>query len=100
MKFLPILSKCDSFYTCYNEICGPTALLEDMFALASSLRPFRKRFKCTVCKDYDLCAQCHAKRHSVHSGHDFRQMPSPTLMPRSCVEITVTCDGCGKKSVA
>ena len=34
------------------------------------------RFKCVVCKDYDLCAKCESR--GVHKEHDFIIIREPT----------------------
>lgn len=68
------------------------------------------RFKCAVCKDYDLCKQCYLK--GVHLAHPFSKIDrpgSPPVMvplrespPTRTAKPTMTmfiCDGpgCGKK---
>lgn len=53
-----------------------------------------KRFKCTTCRDYDLCETCHNNRHAIHPEHSFYRMPAPFSL-----ELSVVCDGCGKKKI-
>lgn len=56
-----------------------------------------KRYKCLTCKDYDLCQVCYANHDSVHPGHEFEIRPGLLCESRPHLEISVTCDGCGKR---
>ena len=44
-----------------------------------------KRYKCTTCADYDLCQICHAKRDSIHPGHEFEKIPGVLERPQAGV---------------
>lgn len=46
------------------------------------------RNKCMSCPDYDLCSECHCRRHEVHPGHIAWKQPG------------IFCDGCGKRDLA
>jgi hypothetical protein len=52
-----------------------------------------KRFKCTVCPDYDLCDACKIKPN-IHPGHGFSEIAAPKV-----VHYHVTCDGCRKTPI-
>jgi len=59
------------------------------------------RYHCTVCSDYDLCAECEAKGDSVHpSAHPMIKIRPPAPVPKDdgpAIHRRVTCDGCGQK---
>ena len=57
----------------------------------------RRRYKCSDCRDFDLCESCYKKRDWLHPGHSFKIVPGHVLpFP---LELSVCCDGCGKKQV-
>ena len=43
------------------------------------------RYKCFVCKDYDLCESCESK--SIHDHHAFIKIRSPKLAPKIFVTV-------------
>lgn len=57
--------------------CWATGTLEHQAICdGCNMKPLRgPRFKCKVCADYDLCAECFTKKTSIHGGpaadHDF-----------------------------
>lgn len=56
-----------------------------------------RRYKCSDCRDFDLCESCYKKRDRLHPGHSFKIVPGHVLpFP---LELSVCCDGCGKKQV-
>lgn len=41
------------------------------------------RFKCKVCRDYDLCGSCFMLKNELHADHDFECITQPQQAPSS-----------------
>jgi len=48
------------------------------------------RYRCLRCRDFDLCAGCHAQRGSLHPSHPFEAISTPRLPFSSTVANFVT----------
>ncbi|CAG8696050.1 15219_t:CDS:2 [Rhizophagus irregularis] len=59
------------------------------------------RWKCTSCKDYDLCQICKNKSHIHHhpDDHVFKLMPhsdTSNRAPQSALHLGIVCNCCNK----
>lgn len=78
-----------------NMLCSPQQVHHGIVCDGCQQTPLQgRRFKCKVCRDYDLCQTCMEK--DCHPGHEFEEVPEcqapgnvfPMWQP------TVYCDGC------